>query len=118
MTHGRRRQIQTLNEVFKQHPTSHWLKVLEPLGLPFAPVNNIKETFEHPQVKARRMVEEVDHPRAGKIKLVGVPVKYGHTKPSIRLPPPTLGQHTTEVLQDVLGYEDSRVMELRKDGVI
>ncbi|KAJ3054236.1 hypothetical protein HK097_002352 [Rhizophlyctis rosea] len=64
------------------------------------------------------MIEEVEHPRAGKIKLTGIPVKYGHTKPSIRLPPPMLGQHTKEVLRDVLGYEEGRVEELRRGGIV
>ncbi|KAJ3288323.1 hypothetical protein HK104_008238 [Borealophlyctis nickersoniae] len=114
----RKELISLLSTLFKQHPTSYWLEALQPLGIPFAPVNNIQQTFEHPQVIHRQMIQEIDHPRAGKIRLTGIPVKYGHTKPSIRLPPPTLGQHTREVLEGFLGYEREEVERFVKEGVV
>ena len=65
--------------------------------VPFGPINNIAQTFDHPQVKARELVVEVEHPRAGKIKLVGPAVMYnGHRMP-VERPPPYLSQHTEEV---------------------
>lgn len=68
--------------------------------------------------KARNMVVEVDHPSCGPMKLVNTPVKYSHSKPSIRTAPPTLGQHTEEVLMEVLGMGKSEVNWLRKEGVV
>lgn len=63
------------------------------------------------------MVKEVDHPTCGPIKLVNTPVKFSESTPGIRSPPPTLGQHTSEVLQQ-LGYTDSEVEELKAQGVV
>lgn len=64
------------------------------------------------------MVKEVDHPACGPIKLVNTPVKYSFSKPGIRTPPPTLGQHTDEVLTDVLGLAKTEVEALRSKGVV
>ena len=64
------------------------------------------------------MVTEVDHPTCGPIKMVNTPVKYSHSTPGIRTPPPTLGQHTDEVLADVLGMKDVDITALKKEGVV
>jgi len=64
------------------------------------------------------MVTEVEHPTCGPIKLVNTPVKYSFSEPSIRTPPPTLGQHTDEVLTQVLGYSSDEIQNLRAEGVI
>ncbi|TPX36275.1 hypothetical protein SmJEL517_g01406 [Synchytrium microbalum] len=101
--------IETMSNIFKTQTTEYWLKALEPINIPFAPVNNIAQTFAHPQVIHRKMIEEVDHPRAGKIKIAGIPVKYSGTPPNVRLPPPVLGQHTREVLSTFLDYSDNEI---------
>lgn len=67
---------------------------------------------------ARNMVIEVDHPACGPMKLVNTPVKYSFSKPSIRTPPPTLGQHTNEVLEGHLGMSSDEIKDLRDQGVI
>lgn len=64
------------------------------------------------------MVTEVDHPTCGPMKLVNTPVKYSYSTPSIRTPPPTLGQHTDEVLRDVLGLSESDVASLKGEGIV
>jgi succinate--hydroxymethylglutarate CoA-transferase len=64
------------------------------------------------------MVKEVNHPACGPIKLVNTPVKWSESKPGIRMPPPTLGQHTNEILSDVLGMDSANIEELRGEGVI
>ncbi|GJJ69569.1 succinate---hydroxymethylglutarate CoA-transferase [Entomortierella parvispora] len=105
--------IRILTNRLKSENNKFWLRALEGKGVPFAPINNIAQTFSHPQVLARGMVHEIEHPKAGKIKLCGTPVKYSHTKPSIRTPPPLLGQHTDEVLKDVLGYDGDKIQSLK-----
>ena len=74
--------------------------------------------FSDPQVIARDMVQEVDHPIAGRIKLTGPAAKYSRTPARIRSAPPLLGQHSTEVLTDVLGMTREEVHQLDSDGVI
>lgn len=64
------------------------------------------------------MVAEVDHPACGPMKLVNTPVKYSYSTPSIRTPPPTLGQHTDEVLRDVLGLSESDISSLKGEGIV
>jgi succinate--hydroxymethylglutarate CoA-transferase len=80
-------------------------------------VNNIEQTFQHPQVKDRELVKEIEHSSVGQIKVVGPPIKYSVSQPSIRIPPPLLGQHTEEVLKE-LGYSDSDIQHLRVRGVV
>jgi succinate--hydroxymethylglutarate CoA-transferase len=69
-------------------------------------------------VLARGMVQEVEHPSCGPIKLVNTPVKYSESKPGIRTPPPTLGQHTDEILRDTLKMTEADIGDLRSEGVI
>ena len=64
------------------------------------------------------MVKEVDHPACGPMKLINTPVKFSYSEPSIRTPPPLLGQHTDEVLTDVLGMSEGDIGNLRKEGVV
>jgi succinate--hydroxymethylglutarate CoA-transferase len=64
------------------------------------------------------MVTEVEHPACGPMKLVNTPVKYSYSTPSIRTPPPTLGQHTDEVLVDLLGMDTEEIDNLRSKGVV
>ena len=64
------------------------------------------------------MVREVEHPTCGPMKLVNTPVKYSYSKPSIRTPPPLLGQHTDEILRDIVGMDDGAITSLKVEGVI
>ncbi|KAF9114758.1 hypothetical protein BGW39_003261, partial [Mortierella sp. 14UC] len=110
--------IKIMTEKLQEHDNQHWLKALEGQGVPFAPINDFAHTFAHPQVVARKIIQEVEHPKAGKIKLIGIPVKYSESKPSVRLPPPLLGQHTQEILRDVLHYDAEKVDGLATAGAI
>ena len=114
--------------------TKEWLDILDESGMPFAAVNDIQGTLNHEHGKlavtlnmkgradnvvlARNMVKEVDHPTCGSMKLVNTPVKFSHSEPSIRTPPPLLGQHTDEILRDMLSMSEEEIRTLRKDGVV
>lgn len=98
--------------------TQEWLDVFEGSGMPYAPINDVKATLEHEHTQHRNMVTEVHHPSCGPMKLVSPPVKFSESKPSIRTPPPTLGQHTDEVLSGLLGMESGEIEALKKDGVV
>lgn len=69
-------------------------------------------------VLARDMVTEVEHPTCGPMKLINTPVKYSDSEPSIRTAPPTLGQHTDDILTNILGMSDANVADLRASGVV
>ncbi|KAJ3150290.1 hypothetical protein HDU86_006681 [Geranomyces michiganensis] len=109
--------LSALSTMFERKTTQEWLNVLDGLEIPFGPVNNLKQTFDHPQVKHREMVQEIEHPHAGKIKLVSIPVKFSETQPTIKRAPPTLGQHTHEVLREI-GFSDEDIDSFRADGVV
>lgn len=86
--------------------------------MPYAPVNDIQTTLSHEHVLARGMVQTVEHPTCGPIKLVNTPVKYSDSTPGIRMAPPTLGQHTDEVLENVIGMSGEEIDELKAAGVL
>lgn len=87
-------------------------------GLPSGPLRSIAEAFDDEHSRHRQMRVTVPHPTIGELPLAGIPVKYSHTKPSVRLPPPLLNQHTEAVLTSVLGYDAAQVRRLREEGVV
>ncbi|KAH8428036.1 CaiB/BaiF CoA transferase family protein [Aspergillus melleus] len=98
--------------------TKEWQQMFEGSDLPFAVVNDVQATMNHEHVRARGMVQTIDHPSCGPIKVISPPVKYSNAEPNIRSPPPLLGQHTQEILRDVVGLSDSRIHELKAKGVV
>ncbi|MCJ1361041.1 hypothetical protein MMC16_000138 [Acarospora aff. strigata] len=107
-----------IEEVTKKKTTQEWLQVFDESGMPYAAVNDIQGTLNHEHVLARDMVKEVDHPTCGPMKLVNTPVKYSHSTPGIRTPPPTLGQHTDQVLREILGMSESDIGSLKAQGIV
>lgn len=105
-----------LGEIFLTQPTDHWVKLLVDAGVPAAPVNDVARMVQDPQVLAREMIVEQEHPTAGKIRVVGVPVKLSETPGAVRTPAPLLGEHTAEVLTG-LGHGD-RLESLKANEVI
>jgi crotonobetainyl-CoA:carnitine CoA-transferase CaiB-like acyl-CoA transferase len=107
-----------LAEMVKTRSRDQWIADLEAVGVPCGPINDIGEVFENPQVKARGVAFEMDHPAAGKVKLVRSPMKLSVTPAEAALPPPMLGQHTEEVLHDLLGRSHADIAALRDKGVL
>jgi crotonobetainyl-CoA:carnitine CoA-transferase CaiB-like acyl-CoA transferase len=107
-----------LTQVFGERSAQEWLDALQDAGLPCGPINDIPDVFTHPQVGDRKLIIEVEHPTAGQVKVTGFPYKLSATPAEVRLPPPLLGQHTEEILTDILGYDSQDVTSLQDRGVI
>lgn len=107
-----------LSQVFARRTKREWLELLEDAGIPNGPINDVAQVFEEPQVKARGVRIELEHPVAGKLPLVASPMRFSGTPVEYRLAPPLLGQHTEEVLRKVLGKGDAEIAALREGGVI
>ncbi|EEU33628.1 uncharacterized protein NECHADRAFT_98391 [Fusarium vanettenii 77-13-4] len=116
---NRKELKQALDTLFMKKTTGEWETVLEGSGMPYGPINTLENVFSHPQALARHMVETVEQGAAvaGTIKVLGIPVKFSETKPSIRGGPPSLGQHTNLILRE-LGYSSSAIADLRNNGAI
>jgi len=104
-------------ERLKARPSADWIREFEAAGVPVGPVNKIGDMLADEQVRAREMVVEVDHPRAGRVKALGHPIKFSETAGDMRRPAPLLGEHTREVLAE-LGYGAARIEELIREGAI
>lgn len=130
--------VPLIEEVLSKETTAYWLEKFKGGGFPFAPVNNIRQTFEHEHTVARGMVKEMEHPRAGKIKLVAPAVQYNGERMEVRFllfssrlrvltpfllflqltrPPPVLRQHSVEVLRE-LGLGDEEIVDLQSKSVV
>ena len=107
----------TLSETFMTRTTAHWLGVLDRAGVPCGPINDMSQVYADPQVIARDMVVEIDHPTAGAIRNVGIPVKFSETPGTVRRPPPRLGEHTHEVLVE-FGYTADEIAALERGGIV
>lgn len=107
-----------LNELFGSRDAEDWMEMCEEIGIPAAPINNLKQLFADPQVQARNLRIEAPHPTAGTISMVASPLNVPTSPTHVRFPPPLLGQHTDEVLKTILNYDDEQIVELRAAGVI
>ena len=117
-TKNREALITTLQAIFMTRTFEEWEQTLLGSGVPFGALNNIAQVVEHPQVKARGSLVDIDHPRIGRIKIVGPVAKLSETPATIRTASPSLGEHTAEVLRDFLGLSAEAIAALRADGVI
>lgn len=107
-----------LGEWIKERPIQEVVEKIAATGVPIAPVYGINEAIEDPHVKARGTIIEFEHKDVGIIRMPGFPVKMEKTPGTYRLGAPQLGEHTVEVLKDLLGYSDEEIEELRKAGAV
>lgn len=109
--------VPLLAEVLRTRPRADWLAALEAAKVPCGPINDLEDVFADPQVRARGMTANVEHPLAGPIELVASPMKLSATPVAVRRPPPLLGEHTAEVLAEI-GLDAAAVQRLRDSGVV
>ena len=107
-----------LNAVFAKRPTKEWVKLLDDAGVANGPINMIEDVFKEPQVIARGMKIELPHAVAGKVPLVASPMKFSETPIKHEVPPPVVGQHSDEILRNVLKKTDAQIAQLRSGGIV
>jgi formyl-CoA transferase len=105
-------------DLMKKQPRAWWVENLDKEGVPYGVVNNFQQVFEDPHIQARGMKFEMEHPTAGTIPMVRSPVNLEGSPPVYNRPPPLLGEHTDQVLKDVLGKSDKEIAALREAGVV
>lgn len=114
-----RKQLVPLLEVMTRKKTKgEWIALLEHANVPCGPINNFKEVFENEQVIARHVQINVPHPTVGTMKLVASPMRLSKTPTEVRMAPPILGQHTTQVLQEDLHFDAQKIAKLQEKGII
>lgn len=110
--------LDELSRVLMTQPTAYWLERLEKTGCPCGPVYNMAQVYDDPHVRAREMIVEVEHSSAGRIRDVGSPLKLSRTPGSARFAAPQFGEHTNEVLTDILGIDGDGVRALVDEGIV
>jgi crotonobetainyl-CoA:carnitine CoA-transferase CaiB-like acyl-CoA transferase len=110
--------VTMLNELFATRDAADWMALCDEIGIPNGPINNMAQVFAHEQVIARELRQDVPHPTAGSVPLVASPLRIPTAPTAVRYPPPLLGEHTEEILGNMLGYDATAVAALRTEGVI
>jgi succinate---hydroxymethylglutarate CoA-transferase len=107
-----------ISEALSHDKADAWLAKLKAVGIPCGKINSVAEALEDAQTAARNMIETIEHPTVGALKMLGIPFKFSDTACSVRRPPPTLGQHSEEILSGELGLDDKAIADLRRQKVI
>ncbi len=107
-----------IEQVIRLRPRQEWIDTLVPAGVPCTAVRDLAQVLTDPQLLSRSMVQQMSHPSAGLISMLGVPVKLSATPGRIVSPPPRLGEHTAQALEGVLGLSSQEITDLAREGVI
>ena len=105
-------------EVMALKTCDEWTSLMVAASIPCGPVNDMQRLFADPQVLHRGMLAEVPHPTIGTLRLGGIPIKYSETPATIHRPPPLLGEHSDEILANVLGCSRGQIEDLKQHGVV
>jgi crotonobetainyl-CoA:carnitine CoA-transferase CaiB-like acyl-CoA transferase len=106
-----------LRQSFAQRPASFWLEKLTEARIPAAAIQSVPEALSGPHVQERALIVEIDHPLLGIARSIANPVRMSETPPAYRLPPPLLGQHSSDILKE-LGFDSAQIAQLRQDLAI
>jgi len=107
-----------IDTAMRQKTTADWQEILDDAGIPNGPIQTVDMVINDPQVRARDMILEIEHPSAGRVSIPGIPIKMSQTPGAVRLPAPCLGEHTAEILTSWLGLDSEEVEALRASGVV
>jgi formyl-CoA transferase len=107
-----------IGAILRTEGAQTWIERLQAAGIPCGCINSVAQALSGRHTEAREMVRTIEHPVAGEIRTLGIPFRFSDTPTGIRRAPPTLSQHTAEVLRDELGYSDEQIGRLRRDGVV
>jgi CoA:oxalate CoA-transferase len=110
--------ISIISEEISKKTTKEWSELFEKADLPYSPVNSIKEICEDPHIRYRNMLVEIDQPEVGKMTITGSPINLSETPGEVYAPAPLLGQHTEEILRNVLSYSEVDIDDLKREGII
>ncbi|WP_247448136.1 CoA transferase [Bradyrhizobium sp. 197] len=109
--------LQHVQSVITTNTVAYWNETLNEVGIPCSSINTLAQLLDHPHTKADKLIMQYDHPAAGRLNCVGHPVTFVGEERAPGLPPPTLGQHTDDVLKE-MGLSDASIAELRRDEII
>jgi CoA:oxalate CoA-transferase len=114
-----RKQLIPLLEAETQKKTAReWCAIFEKHGIPYSPINDLKQICEDPHIAHRKMLVEIDQPVVGKMHICASPLKLSETPGEVYAPAPMLGEHSEQVLRDLLGYSSEKIAQLQQEGVI
>lgn len=115
---NRKELVEILSKIFETQSNEFWMEKFATASFPCSPINNMEQVFNDPHVKSIGLVRNLPHKLAGDVKIVGPPVVFSDALNSVRFAPPTLGQHTDEVLREFLDYDDGKIDDLRRRKII
>ena len=115
---NRKALMKIIEKEMGKRTTHAWSRILERESIPHSPINNIKQVCEDPCINHRKMLAEIEQPQMGRIKIAGSPIHLSETPGQVYAPAPLLGEHTGEILKNLLGYPDADISHLQAEGVI